>query len=81
MIRWDSTSLDSAGSSPSGWAAVPKLKVAVGPVAPVGLGEPDDGEGDGEPVHPVAPKAKRTAPLKITVRREGLLGTRESPLD
>jgi hypothetical protein len=76
VIRWDSTSLDRAGSRPSGWAAVPKLKVAAGSAAGVVLGDPDDGEGAGTAVHEVIPKARRTAPVLMTVRRDVLLGTR-----
>src|SRR6476620_6815610 len=80
VIRWDSTSLDRAGSSPRGCAAVPKLKVACGSAGGE-LGVPEVGEGDGSPVHDVTPSAMRTAPALITVRRDVLLGTRLSPLD
>lgn len=79
-MRWDSTSLERAGSSPRGWAAVPKLKVATGP-DPVFEGEADgDGAGAGLPVQEVTLRARRTAPVVRTVRRDGLLGTRVSPL-
>jgi hypothetical protein len=60
---------------------VPKLKVAVGSAGVVALGDPDEGEGDGAAVQEVAPSARRTAPVVRTVRRDGLLGTRGSPLD
>ena len=81
VILWDSTSVESAGSNPKGWTAVPKLKVAVGWAGLALLGEPEEACGAGSAVQDVTPNAIRTAPVLMTVRRDVLLGNRLSPLD